>query len=133
MSWAPGRKAYGSIGHLPGSRTGPGDHHLDPGQAALLTSRPLAPGAEVLVQEKLDGSCVRAARVGDQILALGRDGSPADSSPNEGRRLWARWAASSARACWPSSTTASAWSASGSPSSTAPATASPTSPSSPLT
>jgi hypothetical protein len=85
-----GGKAYGSIGHLPGSRTGVGDHHVNPGQAALFTSSP-RPNHELFVQEKLDGSCVCAARIGDQILALGRDGSLASRSPNEGRRLWARW------------------------------------------
>lgn len=85
-----GTKAYGSIGHLPGSRTGAGDHHFNPGQAALFTTTP-RPGHEILVQEKLDGSCVCAARLGDQILALGRDGALASRSPNEGRQLWARW------------------------------------------
>lgn len=86
-----GRKAYGSIGHLPGSRVGPGDHHIEPSQARLLTELLRGPDAEVFVQEKLDGSCVCAARVGDALLALGRDGTLAARSPNEGRRLWAGW------------------------------------------
>jgi hypothetical protein len=49
------------------------------------------PGTTVIVQEKLDGSCVCAARVGDRILALGRDGRLAERSSNEGRRRWATW------------------------------------------
>src|SRR4051812_45187727 len=32
-----GSKGYGSICHLPGSRLGPGDHKLNPGQARILT------------------------------------------------------------------------------------------------
>lgn len=87
-----GHKAYGSIGHLPGSRVGTGDHHIEAAQAALLTTQG-RPDHEIFVQEKLDGSCVCAARLGDEIVALGRDGSLAERSPNEGRRLWARWVA----------------------------------------
>lgn len=50
-----GRKAYGSIPHLPGSRLGPGDHHIHEGQAAILTQRARDRHDEVLLQEKLDG------------------------------------------------------------------------------
>ncbi len=46
-----------------------------------------------MVLEKLDGSCVAAARVGDSVLALGREGRLAAQSPNESRRLWAAWVA----------------------------------------
>jgi hypothetical protein len=45
----------------------------------------------VLVQEKLDGSCVAVARVGDAVLALGREGTLAARSDNPGRRLFADW------------------------------------------
>jgi hypothetical protein len=48
-------------------------------------------GELVLVQEKLDGSCVAVARVGDEVLALGREGSRAAKSENPGRRLFADW------------------------------------------
>lgn len=34
-----GRRAYGSIGHLPGSRLGPGDHHVPEGQGRICTER----------------------------------------------------------------------------------------------
>lgn len=43
------------------------------------------------MQEKLDGSCVAAARIGDDIVALGRAGDLAAESRNAGRRLWAAW------------------------------------------
>lgn len=86
-----GQKAYVSIPHLPGSRTG-ADRHISLRQAERLTLK--APsGFEVVVQEKLDGSCVAAARIGDEIVALGRAGDLAAESRNAGRRLWAQWVA----------------------------------------
>ncbi|HEY9839127.1 MAG TPA: nucleotidyl transferase AbiEii/AbiGii toxin family protein [Candidatus Obscuribacterales bacterium] len=84
-------KAYPSMPHLPGSRTGPADKHLPSDQACLLTEKLYRPGDEVLVQEKLDGSCVGAMRLDGRILALGRDGDLAENSPNPARRLWAEW------------------------------------------
>lgn len=88
-----GHRAYGSIPHLPGSRTGPADRHLH----WSLARRCIEPGASgadrVLVQEKLDGSCVAVARLGDQLLALGRAGDLADRSASPMRRLFATWVA----------------------------------------
>lgn len=86
-----GGKAYGSIPHLPGSRTGPADRHLAPGLARICTERARGAGDHVVVLEKLDGSCVAAARLGDTLVALGREGRLAAQSPNEARRLWAAW------------------------------------------
>ncbi|OJT24968.1 hypothetical protein BO221_11305 [Archangium sp. Cb G35] len=88
-----GRKAYGSIPHLPGSRTGPADRHLSPALARICTERTRDTRDHIVVLEKLDGSCVAAARVGDSVLALGREGRLASQSPNEARRLWAAWVA----------------------------------------
>ena len=85
-----GRRAYFKIPHLPGSRTGKSDRHAP----ATLSRRCLveaAPGDTVLVQEKLDGSCVAVARLGGEILALGREGRLASRSRNPGRQLFARW------------------------------------------
>lgn len=84
-----GQKAYGSIPHLPGSRMGPADHHCHPGQADICTLRPRDRHDEVWVQEKLDGSCVAVARIGAEVVALGRSGYTADSSPYEQHRLFA--------------------------------------------
>ncbi len=92
-----GGKAYGSIPHLPGSRTGPADRHLAPGLARLCTERTRGASDHVVVLEKLDGSCVAAARLGDTIVALGREGRLAASSPNDSRRLWAAWVAANAQ------------------------------------
>ncbi|MCE9670326.1 RNA ligase family protein [Myxococcus stipitatus] len=94
MAFRPlGRRAYGSIPHLPGSRTGPADRHLSPALARTLTQRARDARDHVVVLEKLDGSCVAAARVGDSLLALGREGQLAAHSANEARRLWATWVA----------------------------------------
>lgn len=85
---------YPSIGHLPGSRTGPRDRTVSTSMARACTD-PSAARADttVTVQEKLDGSCVMVARVGGVVTALGREGRRASESPNVGRRMFARWVA----------------------------------------
>lgn len=89
-----GRKAYGSIGHLPGSKLGPGDHHLDEKQAALLTHRanPQHHGARVVVQQKIDGACCAVAKIGGVIVPLGRAGYPAATAPYQHLRDFHAWA-----------------------------------------
>ncbi|MEO6436802.1 MAG: RNA ligase family protein, partial [Tepidisphaeraceae bacterium] len=86
-----GIKAYGSICHLPGSRLGPGDHKLNPGQARILTAIPRDRHDVIIVQEKLDGSNVAVARVGGALVAIGRAGYPAISSKYEQHQLFAHW------------------------------------------
>ena len=76
-----GQKAYGSIPHLPGSRRGIGDHGLSDGQASILTGKTRDKHDLITVQEKLDGSCVSVAKINGEIVALGRAGYPAYSSP----------------------------------------------------
>lgn len=88
-----GTRAYGSIPHLPGSRTGPADRHVPAGQARICTERVRDRRDTVIVQEKLDGSCVAVARIGEDIVALGREGALAAESRNPSRRLWARFVA----------------------------------------
>ncbi|MGH1543310.1 MAG: RNA ligase family protein [Arenicella sp.] len=84
-------KAYYSIPHLPGSRTGEADRTIDNSKANMLTQKSVTHDDVVTIQEKLDGSCVCAYRRGDDILALGRDGDLASESPNESRQLWSDW------------------------------------------
>lgn len=86
-----GRKAYGSIGHLPGSRMGPSDHHCHEGQARIVTEKARDKHDRIFVHEKLDGSCTAVANVDGQIVALGRAGWTAESSPYEQHQLFARW------------------------------------------
>jgi hypothetical protein len=88
-----GRKAYGSIGHLPGSRLGPGDHRVNDGHARICLEAllPQRRSDEITVTEKLDGSCVAVAKLCGQIVALGRSGYTAFSSGYEQHQLFGSW------------------------------------------
>lgn len=86
-----GQKSYGSIAHLPTSRLGPGDHHCHEGQARICTTKARDRHDRIIVQEKLDGSNVGVACIGDEILALGRSGYLAQSSPYRQHQLFAAW------------------------------------------
>lgn len=87
-----GGKAYGSIAHLPGSRLGPGENHVTEHQAAVLTERTRSKLDTVIVTEKLDGSCTAVAKLNNgSIVALGRAGHLAATSPYEQHQLFAAW------------------------------------------
>jgi RNA ligase-like protein len=87
-----GRKSYGSIGHLPQSRLGPGDHKVTEGQARIATLKPRDRHDRIIVEEKLDGSNVGVARLADaSLVALGRAGYLAQTSPYEQHQLFAQW------------------------------------------
>src|SRR3990172_1947089 len=86
-----GGKAYGSIPHLPGSRRGPGDHACHEGQSIICTERARDRHDEIIVQEKVDGSCCAVARVEGAIVALGRAGYLAQTSPYEQHQRFADW------------------------------------------
>lgn len=86
-----GGKAYGHIPHLPGSRIGPGDHRCHPGQARICTEKPRDKHDVIIVQEKIDGSCVSVALLNDEILALTRAGYPAISSKYRMHYLFDKW------------------------------------------
>lgn len=76
-----GRKAYGSIPHLPNSRMGPADHSCHPGQEVICCEKMRDKHDRIIVTEKLDGSCMSVAKVDGQIIALGRAGYLAATSP----------------------------------------------------
>jgi hypothetical protein len=86
-----GRKAYGSIPHLPGSRLGPGDHSVHPGQESICLVKSRDKHDRVIVTEKVDGGNVAVARIGDEIVALGRAGYLASDSPFPQHHLFDRW------------------------------------------
>lgn len=88
-----GTKAYGSIPHLPTSRLGPGDHHVNPGQARICLEKARDRHDRILVTEKLDGSNCAVARIGDDIVPLVRSGFRAASSRFEQHHLFAEWVA----------------------------------------
>ncbi len=92
MSTKPlGRKAYGSIAHLPNSRIGPGDHHVSEGQARICMHRIRDAKDIVYIQEKVDGSCCAVAKVNGEIIPLGRAGWPAITSPYKQHHLFHAW------------------------------------------
>ena len=86
-----GRKAYGSIGHLPNSRLGPGDHSVNEGMARICCERARDKHDRIIVQEKLDGSCVAVALIDGTLHPIGRAGWPAISSKYEMHKLFAQW------------------------------------------
>lgn len=86
-----GRKAYGSIGHLPGSRLGPSDHHVHQGQADICLVKSRDKHDRIIVTEKLDGSCCSVAKVGGRIVALGRAGWIARSSKYVQHHMFDEW------------------------------------------
>lgn len=98
-----GHKSYGSIGHLPGSRMevnhqkhGTGrivgkDFGVHPGAAAICTKKARDKYDRIIVQEKLDGSNVSVANIDGVLVALGRAGHTAVSSPYEQHRMFAQW------------------------------------------
>lgn len=86
-----GKKAYGSIPHLPGSRLGPGDYCISEGQARIATEKPRDKHDLIIVQEKLDGSNVAVAKVNGEILALTRAGYLATTSPYQQHHFFAKW------------------------------------------
>lgn len=86
-----GGPTYGHIGHLPGSRRGPGDHGVNDGMARIVTEKTKHKDHVVIVQEKLDGSCMSVARHKGEILPLMRAGYPAWSSKYEQHHMFAKW------------------------------------------
>lgn len=86
-----GHKNYGSIPHLPGSRTGHADRTIPEGQARIATERVRDGRDRVFVTEKLDGSNVGVALLNDQLVPLTRSGYRAETSPYEQHHLFAQW------------------------------------------
>lgn len=86
-----GHKAYGSIPHLIGSRRGPGDIGVNEGQHRICTEKARDKHDVIIVQEKLDGSCVAVAKSGDEILPLIRAGYLAKNSNYKQHHLFHDW------------------------------------------
>ena len=86
-----GCKAYGSIGHLPGSRRGPSDKGCNEGQARIATEQSRDKHDTVIVQVKLDGSNVAIAKVDGRVLALTRAGYEAATSKYEQHHFFAAY------------------------------------------
>ena len=86
------RKNYGSIGHLPQSRLGPGDHSLSERQAEILTEKARDYKDLIIVQEKLDGANVGVLRLDDgRLVGLTRKGHYCEDSSMEQFQMFQRW------------------------------------------
>jgi hypothetical protein len=83
-------KAYGSIGHLPQSRVGPGDWHVHEGQARIFLERPRK-GDRVIVSEKLDGCAVAVANVDGELIPLTRSGYRTSDVTFKHLQLFGHW------------------------------------------
>lgn len=86
-----GYKNYGHIPHLPGSRVGPGDHKCSEGQAKIATEKRRDKYDNIICQEKVDGSNVGVCKINGEILALGKAGYLAKTSPYYQHHLFADW------------------------------------------
>lgn len=86
-----GRKAYGSIGHLPNSRLGPSDSCVTDGQYRICCEKRRDNKDIIIVQEKLDGSNVAVALKDDVIYPLTRAGYVANTSPYKQHHLFYDW------------------------------------------
>lgn len=86
-----GHKAYGSIPHLIGSRRGPGDVGVNAGQHRICTEKARDKHDVIIVQEKLDGSCVSVAKIDGVIVPLIRAGYLAISSNYKQHHLFHDW------------------------------------------
>lgn len=84
-------KNYGSIGHLPGSRMGPGDHFIQNSQAKILTDKSRDYKDLVIVQEKLDGANVGILRMDGKLVTLTRKGHRCIDSPLEQFSMFERF------------------------------------------
>lgn len=84
-------KAYGHIPHLPGSRLGPGDHYCQAGHTRIATIKTRDKYDTVIVQEKLDGSCMAVAKINGQIVPLTRAGYHTKDSPHQQHHVFAEY------------------------------------------
>lgn len=87
-----GHRAYGSIPHLIGSRRGPGDIGVNEGQHRICTEKARDKHDVIIVQEKLDGTCVSVAKINGEIVPLIRAGYPAIGSNYAQHHLFHHWA-----------------------------------------
>lgn len=86
-----GRKAYGSIPHLPNSRLGPGDYSCHEGQYRICCEKWRDKNDRIIVTEKLDGSNVAVGKVNGRIVACTRAGYLAETSPYKQHHFFKEW------------------------------------------
>lgn len=75
-------KIFGSVGHLPGSKTGIRDSTINTGEAEYFTNRHARKNDKIIVTEKMDGACVGVYRKDyNTLIPLIRAGYRAEDSP----------------------------------------------------
>lgn len=85
------RKAYGSIGHLLGSRIGEHDKYVSEGEHRIFTEKLKDKSDTIIVLEKMDGSCCAVCRTEDGVVAITRKGHDARTSPYQQHHMFADW------------------------------------------
>ena len=91
MSKPTGKKNYGSIPHLLGSKKDKTDKYITQGQHNICSLRIRDKHDFVVVQEKYDGSNVGVAKVRGYIVALTRSGYEAHTSPYQQHHVFSDW------------------------------------------
>jgi ATP-dependent RNA circularization protein (DNA/RNA ligase family) len=86
-----GRKSYGSIPHLSGSKMGQVDKICEKGQENIATRKVRDYRDLIIVQEKVDGSNVGIAKVNGEIVPLSRAGYVANTSPYKQHHVFYHW------------------------------------------
>lgn len=86
-----GKKAYGSIPHLTGSKIIGTDKLVEKGMQGMLTKKVKDKGDRVIVREKLDGSCVAVTKLDGKLLPLIRVGYMAQTSPFKMHHMFNTW------------------------------------------
>lgn len=85
-------KNYGSIPHLSTSKlTQQADKKIHIGQEKILTEKGRDRKDRIIVTEKIDGSNVGVVRKDGELVAIGRSGYTAESSPYRQHELFAEW------------------------------------------
>jgi ATP-dependent RNA circularization protein (DNA/RNA ligase family) len=87
-----GMKSYGSIPHLPGSKTGPKDYCLDDAAAYRVLNKTKEKHDKIQVTEKIDGSNVGVLKLNDKLIPLNRAGYNCQDAPRAIHRTFAKWA-----------------------------------------
>lgn len=86
-----GKKNYGSIPHLLGSKKDQTDKYITEGQHNICTLKVRDKHDTIIVQEKYDGSNVGIAKVNGQIFPLTRSGYKAATSPYKQHHVFSDW------------------------------------------
>jgi hypothetical protein len=86
-----GNRIYGHIPQLPGSQMTSGDRKAKDWQIGICCEKLRDAKDYVVVQEKLDGSCMAVAKQNSEIIPLARSGNRAAVSRYKQHRFFHKW------------------------------------------